>query len=73
MELKNGTKGNEVWIWSVVVELKDETIKKFLFAGDRSLIDNFFVLDNKAIRLKYLLKGLKDGIKYWLFSSNKCI
>ena len=31
------------------------------------------VLDNKAIRLKYLLKGLKDGIKYWLFSSNKCI
>ncbi|AAC07115.1 IS1 family transposase [Aquifex aeolicus] len=32
-----GTKGNEVWIWSVVVELKDGTIKKFLFAGDRSL------------------------------------
>jgi len=32
-----GTKGNEVWIWSVVVELRDGTIKKFLFAGDRSL------------------------------------
>ena len=32
-----GTKGNEVWIWSVVVELKDGTIKKFLFAGNRCL------------------------------------
>ena len=32
-----GKKGNEVWIWSVVVELKDGTIKRFLFAGDRSL------------------------------------
>ena len=32
-----GRKGNEVWIWSVVVELSDGSIKKFLFAGDRSL------------------------------------
>ncbi len=30
-------RGNEVWIWSVVVELKDGTVKKFLFAGDRNL------------------------------------
>ena len=27
-------KGNEVWIWSVVVELSDGSIKKFLFAGE---------------------------------------
>jgi len=32
-----GRKGNEVWIWSVVVELRDESIRKFLFAGDRNL------------------------------------
>lgn len=31
------------------------------------------VLDNKISRLKYIIKGLKDGIKYWIFSSNKCI
>ena len=32
-----GKKRKEVWIWSVVVELKDGSIKKFLFAGDRDL------------------------------------
>ena len=32
-----GSKDKNVWIWSVVVELKDGTIKKFLFVGDRSL------------------------------------
>ena len=37
VDKQRGTKGNEVWIWSVVVELEDGTIKKFLFAGDRSL------------------------------------
>jgi len=33
-----GRKGNEVWIWSVVVELRDESIRKFLFAEDRNLV-----------------------------------
>jgi len=32
-----GSKDKEVWIWSVVVELRDGTIKKLLFVGDRSL------------------------------------
>ena len=32
-----GSKENEVWIWRVVVELSDGSIKKFLFAGDRNL------------------------------------
>ena len=32
-----GSKDRDIWIWSVVVELRDGTIKKFLFVGDRSL------------------------------------
>ena len=32
-----GNKGNDVWIWSVVVEHYDGSIEKFLLVGDRSM------------------------------------
>lgn len=32
-----GNKGQQVWIWTVVVELKDGEKKGFVFVGDRSL------------------------------------
>ncbi len=63
---------NSVFVITCNYAPKYVRFRYLIFTIIKFFLYNLF-LPNKVERLKYTIKGLKDGVKTWIFGSNVCI